>query len=202
MKYSASFTIGSLYLDETVRVIKYILANELDQKKSEIIEGNVIKLNSELTRKKVLQEIKKRVKSVDRSVWTTFEKTSTNGRKILLFYSVIKTYPLLNDFMKEVIVNKWKSLKFDFNKREIEIFLDKKSAEQPEIEKWSITTKAKIIEIIKRMLKECGLLVNNKLNAFDAPDYFWKLFIQVGDPWFLEFALLNKEQRERIIGRL
>jgi hypothetical protein len=104
--------------------------------------------------------------------------------------------------MKEIIVSKWKSLKRDFEEREIEIFLNKKSSEHIEIEKWSVTTRAKVIQVIQRMLKEAGLLVNNKLNSLEANDHFWKIFIKVGDTWFLEFALLNKEQRERIIGTL
>jgi hypothetical protein len=201
-KYSASFTAGSLLLDETSRVLKYILNDELELKRNEIIEKNIIKINSEAARKRVLQEIRKRNKAIDRSLWIRYENASVSERKIILFYAAIKTYALLSDFMKDIVVYKWKSLKRDFDEREIEVFLDKKSSEHPEIENWSVTTRAKVIQVIQRMLKEAGLLVNNKLNSLDANDHFWKLLIKVGDPWFLEFALLNKEQRERIIGTL
>lgn len=202
MKYTASFTAGSLLLDETTRVLKYILNDELELKKDEIIKKNIIKINSEAARKRVLQEIRIRNKSVDKSVWEKFENASTSNKKILLFYSTLKAYPVLIDFMKDVIVNKWKSLKKDFDEREIEVFLDKKSAEHPEIEEWSETTRAKVIQVIQRILKEAGILVNNKLTALESADHFWRFFVQLGDPWFLEFALLNKEQRERIIGRI
>lgn len=202
MKYTASFTAGSLLLDETTRILKYILNNELELKKDEIIKKNIIKINSESSRKRVLQEIRKRNEAVDKSVWGNFEKLSTREQKILLFYSTVKTYPILNDFMKDVIVNKWKSLKKDFSDREIEIFLNKKTAEHPEIEEWSETTRAKVIQVIQRILKEVGILKNNKLNSLESEDHFWKFFVKLGDPWFLEYALLNKEQRERIIKRV
>lgn len=51
-KYSASFTAGSLLLDETTRVLKYILNDEIEKKRSEIIDKNIIKINSESARKK------------------------------------------------------------------------------------------------------------------------------------------------------
>jgi len=161
MKYTASFTAGSLLLDETTRVLKYILNDELELKKDEIIKKNIIKINSEAARKRVLQEIRIRNKAVDKSVWEKFENASTRERKILLFYSTVKAYPILNDFMKDVIVNKWKSLKKDFSEREIEVFLAKKTAEHPEIEEWTETTRAKVIQVIQRILKEVGILVND-----------------------------------------
>ena len=202
MKYTASFTAGSLLLDETTRVLKYILNDELELKKNEIIKKNIIKINSEAARKRVLQEIRIRNKVVDKSVWEIFGNAATREKKILLFYSTIKAYPILNDFMKDVIVNKWKSLKKDFNEREIEVFLDKKTAEHPEIEEWSETTRAKVIQVIQRILKEAGILVNDKLNALESAVHFWRFFIQFGDAWFLEYALLNREQRERIIEKI
>lgn len=202
MKYTASFTAGSLLLDETTRVLKYILIDELELKKDEIIKKNIIKINSEAARKRVLQEIRIRNKVVDKSVWEKFEKVSTREQKILLFYSTVKAYPILNDFMKDVIVNKWKSLKKDFGEREIEVFLDKKSSEHLEIEEWTETTRAKVIQVIQRILKEVGILINDKLNSLESADHFWKFFVKLDDPWFLEYALLNREQRERIIGKL
>ncbi|MCH7965549.1 MAG: DUF1819 family protein [Bacteroidetes bacterium] len=201
-KYSASFTAGSLLLDEITRVLSFLLNDEIEEKRSEIINKNIIKINSESARKRVLQEIRKRNKSVDKSVWQMFESSVQAERKILMFYAVVKTYPLIADFMREVILNKWKSLKRDFEERDIEIFLDKKSTEHPEIEMWSKTTSAKVIQVIQRMLKESGLLTGNKLNSLEASNHFWRFFIQVDDLWFLELALLNKEQREIIIETL
>ncbi len=199
-KYTASFTAGSLLLDETNRVLKYILNDELEIKRNEIVQKNIIKINSEAARKRVLQEIRKRAKAVDKEVWYIFEDSSESEKKKILFYVSIKTYPILNDFIRDVIVPKWKSLKNEFEERDIEIFLEKKSVEHQEIENWSETTKAKVIQVIQRILRESGLLLNNNLVPLQASDHFWKFFVQIDDRWFLEFALLNKEQREKIIG--
>ena len=200
MAYSASLTAGSLLLDETVRVLNYILNGELELKRQYIIEQNIIKINSEAARKRVLQEIRKRNRAVDKIIWEKFDAATQNERKILLFYVVVRTYSVVEDFIHDVVIDRWKSLKNDITEREIEIFLDKKSGEHPEIETWTATTRAKVIQVVIRILKESGLLVGNKLNALQAPDEFWKLFIQLGDAWFLEFALLNRKQREKIIG--
>ena len=90
-------------------------------------------------------------------------------------------------------------MKRDLDERDIELFLDKKSSDHPEIERWSDTTRAKVIQVIFRILKESGLLLNNKLNSLNAPKDFWYFFQIKGEVWFFEYSLLNKEQRERFI---
>lgn len=202
IKYSISFTAGSLLYEETTRLLNHILNDELEERKHEIIKDNIIKINSESARKRVLQEIKKRFGAVSKSVWVRYENSNIREQKILLFYTVLKTYPILADFMKEVVVYKWKSLKKDLTARDIELFLDRKSAEHPEIEKWADTTKEKVIQVVQRILKESGILINFKLNALESSEQFWRFFIQLDDPWFLEYALLNKEQRNKIIEYL
>lgn len=200
--YSASFTAGSLLLDETSRVMKYILNDELELKRQEIIQNNIIKINSESARKRVLQEISKRYKSVDKSVWAKYENSTLGEKKIILFYVAVKTYLLLNDLMDDVIIPKWRRLKRDFGAVDVEVFLNKKSAEHPEIEEWAETTRAKVIQVIQKIMKEAGILLNNRLTALESADHFWLFFVKLGDAWFLDFALLNKEQRERILGNV
>lgn len=201
-KYLISFTAGALMFDETVRVLEFILNETLEFEKNFIIEKNIIKVNSEAGRKRVLQEIRKRSKAVDKSIWELFNQSNKNEKKIILFYVVLKTYQIVFDFMREVILEKWKSLTSDFSERDIEIFLDKKIIEHPEIEIWTETTRAKVIQVIIRILKEAGILINNKIEPIIANYSFWKHFVKIGDPWFLELALLNKQQRDKIYGNI
>lgn len=200
-KYTASFTAGALLFEETIRVLPFILNDDLDLKKDEIIKQNKVQINSEAARKRVLHEIKKRAKAVDKSIWELFDKSNKNEKRIVLFYVTLKTYQLLYDFMREVIWEKWKSLGDEFSELDIEIFLNKKSATHSEIERWTESTKAKVIQVLTRIIREAGILNVNKIIPLEAPNYFWNYFVNIGDPWFLELALLNKTQRDKIYGK-
>lgn len=199
-KYSISFTAGSLLVNETVNVLNYLLEGTIDEKIDEIVLTNAIQINSESARKRVLQEIRKRYSAVDKSVWELFNHVSPQEKKILLLYISIKTYKLLEDFFVEVIIEKWKSQRLKLGERDIEIFLDKKSNKHSEIETWSDSTRGKVLQVILRILKESGILINGNISPLEAPDYFWEFFVDLGDPWFLDLALLAKNKRDRITG--
>jgi hypothetical protein len=199
--YSASFTAGSLLLEEISRVIEYILNDTLEEKKNELISNNTIKINSESARKRVLQEIRKRKKMVGSVVWERFAVSSQAERKILLFYVCLKTYTMLYDFQKEVVLESWKNMKRDLDERNVELFLEQKSHEHPEIDEWTDSTRDKVVQVIIRILKESGILIDSAITPLEATDEFWRLFGTLNDEWFLELALLNKVQREKILRK-
>jgi len=200
-KYSASFTAGSLLLEETSRIIDYIINDTIEEKKKEIITNNAIKINSESARKRVLQEIRKRKRAVNPVVWKRFAVSNQSEQKILLFYVCLKTYTLLYDFQKEVVLENWKNMKRELDERDVELFLERKSYEHPEIDEWTDSTRDKVVQVVIRLLKEAGLLIDYKLLPLEANNEFWKLFVELNDGWLLEFALLNKDQRDKVLRK-
>ena len=198
-KYSASFTAGSLLLEETSRIIDYIIDDTLEEKKKDIITNNAIKINSESARKRVLQEIRKRKKAVNPVVWERFAISNQSEQKILLFYVCLKTYTLIYDFQKEVVLENWKNMKRELAERDVELFLERKSYQHSEIDEWTDSPRDKIVQVVIRILKEAGILIDYKLLPLEAGNEFWNLFVELNDGWFLEFALLNKNQRDKVL---
>ena len=197
-KYSVSFTAGALLLSETERVIDYLINGTLEESKKELIANNKIQINSESSRERVLNELVKRTKYVDKTIWNEFVRSSSQEKKILLLYVCYKTYKLMLDFASEEILNKWRTRNTKLFGDEVEYFLHKKSEIHPEINQWTEKTRKKAVQVILHILSEVGLLINNTITPLEANDKFWTIFIKLGDPWFLELALLNKQQRDKI----
>jgi len=189
-----------LLYDEFSYLIDIIIEGDLLQKKENIIKENILKINSESSRKRVLSEVFKRVQSVPSNLWKFYKTLSDSEKRVLLFYVCLKTYSLLLDFQSEVVLNKHRSFNYELTKNDIDVFFAKKSQVHPEIEVWTESTKEKIKSTILLLLRQAGIMKDNKITPIQIPLSFWKGFLTVGEAWFLELCLLNKNERDQILG--
>jgi len=199
IKYSASFTTGSLFLHETEKIVDYLVEQNLENNFEEITRKNILKMNAESSRKRVLREIIKRSKYVDNFVWKLFSEVEQNQKAILLFYVCCKTYQFILDFQIEVILEKFRSFDLVVTNDDVFRFIEKKSIDYNEIDVWSNDRKYKVTRATLLILEQAGLIKNDRLTPLEANNHFWLNFIKLGDPWFLELALLNKQQRDKIL---
>jgi hypothetical protein len=199
-KYSASFTAGALLHAETIALLKYLNDDNISNITEQIKTNTLLKTNSESSRKRIIAEIIKRYYSVNNDVFQLCSKASIDEQKILLFYSCLKTYPLLFDFMFDIVIEKWLSLELIIKSSDMKRFLNKQSSQYPEIDAWSELTHNKISSVSIKILKDAGIYVDKKLTRVNLSPIFLKTFIAWGDPWFLQALLLNKEQRNEILN--
>ncbi|MBT4282225.1 MAG: DUF1819 family protein [Candidatus Marinimicrobia bacterium] len=199
-KYSASFTAGALLYAETIVLLKYLNDDNISNITEQIKTNTLLKTNSESSRKRIIAEIIKRYHSVNNKVFQLCSEVSIAEQKILLFYSCLKTYPLLFDFMFNIVIEKWLSLELVINSSDMKRFLDKQSSAYSEIDTWTEKTHNKISSVTIKILKSAGILENNKLVKVNLSHSFLKQFVIWGDSWFLQALLINKEQRDKIIN--
>ena len=110
----------------------------------------------------------------------------------------LKTYSILFDFLFDVVLEKWLSRDLEIDKSTVLNFLDKQSSFHPEIDEWTDSTIQKAASVMIKMMKEVGILKNGQLIPLEAPNNFWIKFVELGDPWFLQICLLNKERRDEV----
>jgi hypothetical protein len=197
-EYLVSFTAGGLLAEETRSVISYLNDAAILNLPTEIKHPQYLHTNAESARQRVVQELKKRYRATGQHVFDMFSDASLPQQNILIFYTCMKTYQILFDFMFQTVLEKWLSRNLAIDKLDVQHFLDIQSASHPEIDEWTETTRVKIETVMTRMLNEVGLLQEGLLHSADAPDHFWRFFIDFGDSWYLQAMLLNKEQRDRI----
>ena len=159
MPYNLSFTTGSLFVNETKKIANlYVETKDWGKTREKVLKGNVIQKNSQKTILKVFNEIRKRLKNVSASFIEKIAKSENGKAKQLIFFSAVKTYSILFDFLREVLKNK--SLVFDYQLSDSDFnkFFKTKAETNPELERLTDSTKAKIKQVIFRMLAEVGMI--------------------------------------------
>ncbi len=198
-KYKYTFTVGKLMLEEFTIVAHILAFSDLRAEKERIVNNNLLNIKSESSRKRFFSEMLNRSDIIGRQFWKHFIDATYSEKALLLFYLLIKNYSLLFDLHKEVILPKVRTLDLGFNSEDVHMFFQNKSLEHPEINNWSQTTKTKIINSILLIYSRANLLNKNIITPTKQSNNFWFNFLTYGDKWFLEFAFLNKFERENIL---
>ena len=203
--YSASFTGGSLLFKETTCLLPLLLS---DQSEILIIEeiknNNLLKINSESSRKRIVSEITKRISFVNKDFWQLYNGKNAYEQKLLLFYVCLKTYKLMFDFQFNVTIKRWNSSSRQIDPYFYRMEIDEIAIKDKEVEGWSDITKGKLISVYLRILKEIGMLdaKSNILSFIEAENDFWVYFIKNNETWFLDACLLSIRQKQMIISTI
>ncbi len=197
--YSASFTSGGLLHEETVALVKYFNRDSIDLINEQIVNNSLIEINSQTSRKRIISELVKRYNAVNNDqLFAKFKDCNTVEQKVLLYYVCLKTYPLMFDFVFDVVIEKWLSMDMSIKSIDVLRFLEKQSNQHKEIEKWTDKTLLKISSLIIKLIKDVGLINHNNLTKLELPNSFLRIFVDWKDEWFLQAILLNKSQRESV----
>jgi hypothetical protein len=199
MDYTASFTAGGILFNEFEAILPYIKKREIKTfLQNEIKENKYLRINTESGRKRVGQEINKRVDTVNDEFWIFYQSQYLEERKLLLLYLCIKSYQLLWDFHFKVTIPGYWAYHHQLDDFAYKMYLDELGSKVNEVHSWSETTKKKCITNYIRMLKESGLVINGKIQKPGIDDMFYCYFIRVNELWALDAFLLSNQEKERI----
>lgn len=200
-RYSASFTAGSLLHKETTALLPLLQSDNAEQRIREEVKNNeILHINSESARKRIVFEVIKRKNSVYPAFWDFYALSSEEEQKILLFFLCLRTYPLMFDFHFNVTLRVWNSSSQMIDPYYYQMEVEEIGIRDEVVAGWSDVTKKKAIRVYLRILKEIKLLdKNNRLQAIDMVDQFWSYFVRNQYLWFLEACLLSNLQKERLI---
>lgn len=200
-KYKTGFTSGALLFDDSNAAINSI-SDELDFiNGEENIDDQVLVMNSEASKKRIRIEIEKRLRALENpTMISLFKTTDETNKKLILFYAACKLYPLLSDFMLEVVLNKWYNMDYELTTDDFQNFIYHKSDNHPELLEITDNTKYKLSQVTIKMLKELGLLKDFKLQKIEFDTHILKEIAKSGDLWFLELIFLNKMERNEILS--
>jgi hypothetical protein len=201
-KYSLGFTSGSLLFKEAEAFISNIKDETDFIKGDEDIDRKIIPLNSESSQKRIKRELDNRLRGLQSPELILQYKTSDEAnKKLILFYSACKVYPIISDFMLEVVLNKWYNLDIELSTDDFQNFLYRKMDNHPELLKITERTRTELSNVTLRMLRELGLTKNKNLQKLYFDSHVLKNIVRNGDSWFLEILLLSEAERNEIIEK-
>jgi len=200
MEYSASYTGGGLLFEVTEALYSLIINPQRDKLLFKEAQENVfMKVNSESSRVRIIQEIKNRSRYATKAFWDIYSASSTKEKKLLLFYLCLKTYKLIYDFHFGVTVPQVLALETEVSNYRYRMRLDEIASTNMNVAKWSETTLKKVITSYIFMLESAGLSTGSILNKPDVSPSFFCYFVKAGELWALDAFFLKMHEKEKLI---
>ncbi|MBD1853916.1 DUF1819 family protein [Cyanobacteria bacterium FACHB-502] len=167
MKYSMSFTTGTLFHQESVKLAGLFLEfQNWNLVRSAVLSKNLLQSRTVNTSKRVCREVCSRLRTLSAAQLDLLVHGSTQDQGYLLWLAVCRRYKFIADFAVEIVREKYISLQFALNYDDFDFFFNKKSEWHGELDQIKPATRTKTRQILFKMLREADLLTpNNIINA-------------------------------------
>lgn len=159
LKYSSDIKNMGLLSKELMQACElYVRESSYEKIMEESEENNIFQVNTERRRKELSACIIKRMKYLDEITINEIANSTISLANIISVYSIMKTNPLVLEFMNEVYKEKAELMINRITDADINQFMDCKSQENEVIGKWTEPNKDKVKGAIRNILVEAGLL--------------------------------------------
>lgn len=161
--YSAEIVAGSLLMNETRKLAEVMLRDQSKAAWREaVIVENILQKKTQSTAKRMAGLIRHRLETGDPQSWRLIAtgdfELAGQGTLVLL----LRRSRLLADFMSEVLGLKMRRLDFKLVQKDWDDFLQECELRDPVVATWSPLTKAKLFEVVVRILAETRYLNSSK----------------------------------------
>lgn len=168
--YNAEISAGSLMLPESRRVAGFMLTNPdratwFDTLKTE----NILQKKSPATARRQARLIRNRLETLDEEAWRMVAQGEQEVAQQILLAASIKHSRLLGDFMRDVVAGHIRRLETNLSASDWDAFLADCSRRDPAVTVWSDTTKAKLLQVVLRMLAEARYLESTRSLRLTPP---------------------------------
>ncbi len=158
-RYRMSFTTGGLFCRESV--IAYTLFTRLNdwQKVREmIINENLLQLRTESSGKRVSLELCARLKQLSKAELPLVGEGTAPEQKAVLWLAVCRHYRFIREFATEVIRAKFVTFQYELFYDDFDAFFNAKAAWIEELDVVADSTKAKLRQVLFKMMHEADIL--------------------------------------------
>ena len=198
-KYSTGFTSGALLYKEAPFVINAIDDIKKFLSGNEELKQEFLPHNAEASRKRIKQELEKRLRALnDSNFIELFKISDESNKKLILFYAACKLYGLLAGFMLEVVLYKWNNIDLDLTSDDFQNFIYKKMGKHDELLDITENTRNKLSQVALKMLKQLGLLQKGQLKKMEFNETVLKAILKNGDSWFLKVLFLKDHELKQL----
>ncbi len=169
--YNAEVSAGSLMLPESRKIAAFLLngPDEAAWKRAFSLEENLLQKNKPATARRMARLIRNRLESMDAETLRLIAEGEKEVAVQLLMACAIRHSRLLGDFMLDVYRRRLRSLERTLDAKDWESFLDECAHRDSAVTEWSASTKAKIFQVVVRILAEAGYLDSTRHMGLTPP---------------------------------
>lgn len=136
----------------------YLRYKDWEKVNQEVVTKNLFQLTSQSSTTRQFREIRQRIQSLKLETLEVFADFNSDGKKFIAFLAICKTYPVVCEFIVQVLAEKL--VIYDYQLKEVDFtaFWNEKIMDYPELDNITESTQKKIKQVLIRTLAEVGLL--------------------------------------------
>lgn len=159
-----SFLVGGLFYEHSLLITKlYLLSSNWNEVFKNILDENILQARMQSSAKRIGKEIINRLKTLTFQELELLLNTSPIEQKQILFLSVCRRYRFIYDFSKDIIRERYLTLKYDLPTEEFDSFYNQKEQWHEDLEKISDSSKYKLRTVLYKILLEAEIIDKNKI---------------------------------------
>ena len=196
-KYTFSFTGASALIAETLVIAEeYERLKDWDKVQKSLLDNNLLNKVKHATFKREFREIKKRLSLLTTPQIRLMISGSFDDAKAMILLSLAKTYTFLEDFILEVLRNKYSLFDTVLTEADYTRFFNAKSLSNSELGQISEATAKKVKQVIFKLLEQVGLISITKNGRIIKPVLSKQALevIILDDPAMLGSFLFSNEE--------
>lgn len=169
--YNAEISAGSLMLPESRRIAALLLTHpSKEQWFAALRLDNVLQKRAPATARRQARLIRNRLETLEENAWALIVDGSQEAATQLLFAAAIKHSRILGDFLRDVYAGHLRRLETSLSPaKDWESFMADCLQRDPEIANFSDTTKAKMLQVVLRLLAEGKYIDSTKTLRLTPP---------------------------------
>jgi len=161
--YNAEIVAGSLLVMESRKIARLLLGNAgPDDWHQAIVIDNVLQKRTPSSAKRQARLIKNRLSLMKPELWDLIVQGPSDITVQALLAAAIKHSSLLGDFMDTVIRQHWRTFSPKLSDKDWKEFMETCGQVDPGIEQWTPSTRAKLKQVIFRILAESKYIDNTR----------------------------------------
>lgn len=159
--FNAEISAGSLLPLESRRIALLLLSDPDEAAWQHAIEvDNILQKKTVATARRQATLLRKRLTTLDAQAWQMITQRETEVVNQLLLAAAVKHSQLLGDFMRQVYAGRQRSLEPALSPLDWQDFLTECAHHDSAVSGWSASTRAKLLQVIVRILVEAKYLEN------------------------------------------
>ena len=160
-RYNAEISAGSLMAAESRRIAVLLLSHPDEIAWQHAVEvENILQKKTPASARRQARLIQRRLTTLDDQAWKMISEREGEVVTQMLLAAAVKHSALLGDFMRHVYADRQRRLEKKLAPSDWQDFLIDCSRQDEAVQQWSDTTKAKLFQVIIRILAEAKYLDN------------------------------------------
>ncbi len=161
--YDGGIVAGSLLVPESREIARLLLEGEdKNAWKDAIMKGNILQKRSPQTAKIQGSLIQKRLLLMNPPHWEMLVHGHSALATQAIMAAAIKHSHLIGDFMLSVVKEHWQTFQKSISNSDWHYFMEHCAQLDPRIDSWTDKTRAKLKQVVFRVLAEAGYINNTK----------------------------------------